>query len=106
MEGVELCRELPEARGIYWMSNLLLADDAPIEREELRAFMRDRGVDTRPVFPPIGQYPIWTTQQRSNPVATRIGRQAMNLPSGVLLRREHVRRVADSVREALGASSR
>jgi perosamine synthetase len=100
---VELSREVPEARGIYWMSNLLLADDAPIGRDDLRAFLRERNVDSRPVFPPISQYPIWTAEQRRNPVAERVGRQALNLPSGVLLRREQVRRVAECVRKAVSA---
>jgi perosamine synthetase len=98
---VELCEEVPQARSIYWMSSLVLSEDAPLDRDELQARLLRENVDTRPVFPPIGQYPIWDVPQRSNPVAERIGRRGMNLPSGVLLRREQVRRVAGCVRDAV-----
>jgi perosamine synthetase len=76
-----------------------------IHREALRAELKLRNVDTRPVFPAISQYPIWPREQAPQPNAKRIGDNAINLPSGVLLRREQVDYVCKQIRE-LAASMR
>ena len=54
----------PESRGarrrsIYWMTSILLDPAAGISRDELRTALKERNIDTRPVFPAISQYPIW-----------------------------------------------
>lgn len=102
VEGLRLQRESPEGRSIYWMTNAELEEGVGIERDELRKVMLDRGVDTRPVFPAISQYPIWPRPQEPQPTALRVGQRAINLPSGVLLRREHVAYVGQCLREAVG----
>ena len=100
---LSLNREGPWARSIYWMTSLLLHDDAPLGRDELRAVLKSRNIDTRPAFPAISQYPIWPRAQKPQPNALRIGRRAINLPSGVRLRREQVEYVCGCVREAVAS---
>lgn len=100
--GIHLNHEVDGARSIYWMSSLRLDEGAPITRDELGAALKKRNVDTRPVFPAISQYPIWGREIDPQPVALRVGRQAMNLPSGVCLRREQVDYVCRQIREILG----
>lgn len=99
LEGVALSRESPGARSIYWMSNVELDEGLAVDREELRSALLERGVDTRPVFPAISQYEIWGRKQDPQPTAQRVGRRAINLPSGVLLRREQVAYVSRCLRE-------
>jgi perosamine synthetase len=94
---VHLNKEVEGARSIYWMSSIFLNETAPISRDELILQLRARNVDTRPVFPAISQYPIWPTQQSAQPTALRIGKQAMNLPSGVCLTKEEVKYVCDQI---------
>lgn len=103
--GVELWREAEYARSIYWMSSLVVNPEAGIERDALRALLKERNVDTRPVFPAISQYPIWPVRQEPQPVAHRIGETAINLPSGVKLRREQVMYVCDQIRTIVRESS-
>jgi perosamine synthetase len=98
---IRLNYEMPWARSIYWMTSLLLDENAPLSRDDLRARLRERNVDTRPVFPAISQYPMWPVRQDPQPVAQRIGDRAMNLPSGVCLKREHVSAVCRAIRELL-----
>jgi len=98
---VTLNREVPNARSIYWMTSVLLGEEAPVNREELRAALKRQNVDTRPVFPPISQYPIWSKTIPPEPVATRIGLRAMNLPSGVCLTREDVAYVCNAIRQLM-----
>ena len=50
-------------RSIYWMSNIRVAPEAGLDREALRAALRAQGIDTRPVFPTISQYPMWPRRQ-------------------------------------------
>ncbi len=85
------------------MSSILVSDEAGMTSDELRARLKSKNVDTRPVFPAISQYPIWPRQQEPQPVAARIGRQGINLPSGVCLKRDHVDYVCRAIREILGA---
>jgi perosamine synthetase len=100
---VRLNHERPWARSIYWMTSLFLLEDAPIGRDDLIAALKAKNVDTRPVFPAISQYPIWPRVQEPQPNALRIGDRAINLPSGVCLRREQVEYTCRCIREALGA---
>lgn len=102
---VRLNHEVPGARSIYWMSSLLIEDSAPLDRDPLRDRLKQRNVDTRPVFPAISQYPIWPVRQATPPVALRVGNQAINLPSGVCLRREQVDYVCACIRELMTVGS-
>ena len=98
---IHLNHEVAGAHSIYWMSSLRLDEGARLSRDELSVALKKRNVDTRPVFPAISQYPIWGREVTPQPVALRVGRQAMNLPSGVCLRREQVDYVCRQIREIL-----
>jgi perosamine synthetase len=104
VKGITLNHECPPARSIYWMTSLLLDEQAGISRDQLAERLKQRNVDTRPVFPAISQYPVWPARQQPQPVARRIGERAMNLPSGVCLRRAQVEYVCRMIREVLGAA--
>ena len=101
LADVSLHREAKATRSIYWMTSLLLHEKAPIERDMLMAKLKDRKIDTRPVFPAISQYPIWPVKHPPQPNAHRIGQRAINLPSGVCLSWEEVNYVCDSIREII-----
>ena len=83
------------------MSSLRLHEAAPITRDELMKRLKERNIDTRPVFPAISQYPIWPRQQQPQPTALHIGNHAMNLPSGVCLNREEVDYICHCIQEIL-----
>ena len=101
---VHLFQEAEWARGIAWMTSILLEESAPLSREQFLAALKARNVDTRPVFPAISQYPIWKRPQPPCPNALRIGQGGVNLPSGVCLKREQVAYVARCIRDVLGAA--
>jgi perosamine synthetase len=99
--GVRLARETDWARSIYWMTSIRVDPEWGIDRDGMRAALRDAGVDTRPVFPAISRYPMWTPRQEPGPVAHRIGSEGINLPSGVKLGRHEIARVGDAIRATL-----
>ena len=83
------------------MSNCRLLPSAGLDREDFRARLKERKIDTRPVFPAISQYPIWEKVQAPEPMAWEVGRTGINLPSGVCLTREQVRYVSRTMRAIL-----
>ncbi len=96
--GVTLAREAEYARSIYWMSSITVES---MGRDDLIAELKARNVDTRPVFPAISQYPYWPRPQMPQPTAKWVGEHGINLPSGVLLRRDEVRYVSEQIREVV-----
>jgi perosamine synthetase len=98
---IRLNREAAWARSIYWMSSVHLDPASPVSRDEMRARLRTRNVDTRPAFPAISQYPVWPLVQPPQPIASDIGSHAINLPSGVCLKRHEVDYVCKSMRAIL-----
>ncbi len=102
--GITLNQEVDGARSIYWMSSIRLDEGCEVARDDLIKLLKARNVDTRPVFPAISQYPIWPRQQEPQPTALRVGRQAINLPSGVCLARDEVMYVTRVIRELLASA--
>jgi perosamine synthetase len=89
--------EAPNTRSIHWMNSVTLSDDLGISRDEVMEKLKADGIDTRPVFPAISQYPIWDQVHQPGPVATRIGANSINLPSGVKLSKASIERVCESL---------
>lgn len=95
--GVELFPEAAWARSIYSMTSIQLTGESPITRDELITKLREKKVDTRPVFPAISQYPIWPIRQTPTVHGSRIGSSGINLPSGVRLSKSEVDYVSEQV---------
>ncbi len=98
--GVSLPVEEPWAKNVYWMYSILVSDDARISRDGLMAHMKAHGIDSRPFFYPIHTQPPYAMGQ-SLPVAERLARQGLNLPSSAALGDDDIRRVVKIIREAL-----
>ncbi|MES1147358.1 MAG: bifunctional GNAT family N-acetyltransferase/PLP-dependent aspartate aminotransferase family protein [bacterium] len=106
VEGIKLFTEAAYARSIHWMSSIEVLPSAGVTRDQMRHELRQRNVDTRPVFPAISQYPIWPRKQDPQPVAHRIGETAINLPSGVLLRRPQVQYICEQIKSVVASASK
>jgi perosamine synthetase len=100
---VTLNHETRWARSIYWMTSIVIGETAPISRDDLRDALKRRGIDTRPVFPAISQYPVWGRPHVPQPIARRLGDRGINLPSGHRLRRDEVAYICAAVRSELGS---
>ncbi len=99
--GLTLSPEASWAHSIHWMTSVVVEPEAGVTREDVRAALRGEDIDSRPVFPAISRYPMWARRQAPGAVADRIGSRAINLPSGVLLRRDEVARVGAALRAAV-----
>ena len=104
--GLRLSHEAAWARSIHWMTSVRIGAASGTDRDAVRAALRATGIDTRPVFPAISGYPMWQRRQAPGPVAAAIGREGINLPSGVRLTRAQVARVGAAIRAAVPSATR
>jgi perosamine synthetase len=84
------------------MYSVLVEEEYGLERDSLMACLRQRGIETRPVFYPIHTLPMYRVEGQSLPVAEELGRKGLNLPSGATLTPEQVDLVCDALLELSG----
>jgi perosamine synthetase len=104
--GLELQLEQPGAHSVYWMYGLLVDESTGIDAAELARRLGTSGIETRPFF--LGMHEQPALRERglfvgeSYPVAERLARQGLYLPSSLGLDEADIERVCEAVREALG----
>ena len=105
MAGLELQVQQPWAKSVYWMYGLVVGEETGLDAAEFGRRLAERGVETRPFFLGMHEQPV--LQERglfageSYPVAERIARQGLYLPSGLGLEESQIDRVCQAVGEAL-----
>ena len=91
----------------YWMATIVLDSRYDMPKAQLAELLAADGIDTRPFFSPLSSLPAYSALggqskwRERNPVAYRLGAQAINLPSALNLSRADVRRVCDSLKKHL-----
>ncbi len=93
------------ADNIYWVYGLVLDDALPFDGNDAMARLNELGVGTRPFFWSMHEQPVFRKMGmfagESYPVAERIARRGLYLPSGLALTDEQIERVASAVKEIL-----
>ncbi len=102
--GVALAPTQDGYRDANWMFGILVDDEFGIGRDELRRRLAQSGIETRTFFVPIHLQPAYHASElgRRYPVAERLGRCGLYLPSGPDVGEPEVARVSDAVRRARG----
>lgn len=88
--------EIDGTRHSYWMCSLVLDD--PALRQPLRDFLKECGVETRPLFHPAHTLPPYEAGE-SFPVAESLSARGINLPSYPALTRPEVNDVCGLIRQ-------
>jgi len=105
--GLQTPVELPWARHVYWMYAVALDGRGPVSRDALATQLHADGIDTRTFFCPMNLQPFLQQQPGFRPVpcpvAERLWRDGLYLPSSPKLTDREIDFVADRVRAALGA---
>jgi perosamine synthetase len=98
LEGVTVQLQAPWAVSSNWMVAVLLPENRcpSCVAEELLA----KGIETRPVFPPLHTLPMYNTGQRL-PVAEDISRRGLVLPTHANLTEADVQTVCDALAEVI-----
>lgn len=107
LSGVAGLALSPEARDVdsaCWMIGLTVAEEFGCTRDELRARLAARGIETRTYFVPMHLQPAYFADHRGEryPVAEELGRTGLYLPSGPDLSDDDIAYVAREVRRARG----
>ena len=94
--------EAPWAKNVYWLYSILVDENtSPMGRDALMIELKNRGIETRPLFSPVHTQPVYSTG-RCLPIAERLAVQGLSLPSGVTLSSTEIQRVAETVAGLIG----
>jgi perosamine synthetase len=105
LSRLELPVEASWARSVYWVYGVKLAEDAGLDAHDLARRLEERGIETRPFFLGMHEQPAF---QRTGlfrgeryPVAERLSRRGLCIPSASTLRPDEIESVAQALREAV-----
>lgn len=105
IDVLQLPVEEPWAKNVYWMYGLVLDESTGLDAVEFARQLTERGVMTRPFFLGMHEQPVFHEmglfEGESYPVAERMARQGLYLPSGMALTTEQIDTVCQAVREVL-----
>ncbi|MGV3504258.1 MAG: DegT/DnrJ/EryC1/StrS family aminotransferase [Adhaeribacter sp.] len=105
--GLYLQQVEPYAKHVYWVFGLLLDDSVPFDAFEWAQVLLQNGVQTRPFFWPLHQQPVFHKmglfREESYPVAERIARRGLYVPSGMGLTLPDLETVCEIVKKTLNS---
>jgi perosamine synthetase len=105
LEGVQLPPSEAWARSVYWMFGIVLGDDVALDATELAERLAAEGVETRPFFLGLHEQPALHDRGlfdgEKHPVAERLARRGLYLPSGLALTDDDIERVSETLHKVL-----
>jgi len=100
ISGLQLPPNQQWAKNIYWMYSIIVDEkEFGMTAKALGENLQEQGIETRPLFPPVHQQPIYDTGQ-SLPISERLSSNGLSLPSSVNLREEDIDRVVSEIKNA------
>jgi len=102
--GITLPPEKEWAKNVYWMYSILIEENEfGMSRDELMERLKGRGIETRTFFIPMHEQPAFLNlglfKGERYPVAERLGKQGLYLPSSTGLKKEEIEYICDIMRE-------
>ena len=98
---VTMHSEVGDVRHSFWMVSILVQN--PCDRDPLREALRQKSIETRPVFCPVHSMPMYSSAFQRHPVAESLGWRGINLPSYPSLDASSVDEICSVVREYCAA---
>jgi len=105
IRGLQLPVEEQWARSVYWMYGVVLSETSGMDANAFAEALKKRGIETRPFFLGLHEQPVFHKRglflRERYPIAERISRQGLYLPSGLALTGEQLNKVCQAVHEVL-----
>jgi perosamine synthetase len=102
---IELPLEESWAKNVYWVYGLMLRENVPFDAAELAKKLRLLDIETRPFFLGMHEQPVFKTMglftDECYPVAERLARRGLYIPSSLQLSEQQMDTVASALRKAL-----
>lgn len=99
---IELPKTAPWGRRVNWLYTVLLREE--IDRDLVIELLKDKDIESRPVFYPVHSMPPYASGE-TFPVAGRISRRGLSLPTYARMRRAEIERVCEMLRLSLDEAS-
>jgi len=94
---LQLPKESKDVFNTYWMYTVMVEDAE--QRDKLREFLKEEGIETRPAFHPVHQMPMYYKESVSFPVAESLAAKGINLPSYAELNVSDVKYIGKTIKE-------
>lgn len=101
--GINWQTEEQWAANVRWLFTITLDERLALSRDAVMSFLEQRGIETRPVFYPMHVLPPYREASggAAFPVAERVARRGLSLPTWAGLTREDVDYICDALEECL-----
>jgi perosamine synthetase len=97
--------QTPYAENIYWVYGVVLGDELNLSAEVVMQRLAERGVGSRPFFWPMHEQPVLRRmglfENESYPVAEKLARKGIYLPSGAALTDAQIEKSAATLKEVI-----
>jgi len=100
LPGVTMPPGYPWTESVCWLFSILVDEQAfGKTRDQVMLALKDQGIDTRPLFPPIHTQPIYATGQEF-PVAEALAQNGLSIPSSTRLNEADLEHVMEALKKA------
>jgi len=93
---IEFHKEIGNVKHSYWMFTILVKSEN--KRSELRNYLKEIGIETRPTFHPVHTMPMYNTAEKFE-IADDLGSRGINLPSYPDLSDSDIKYITDRIKE-------
>jgi len=102
---IELQLEAPWAQSVFWMNGVVLAESAGMDADEMSRRLLAENIQTRPFFLGMHEQPVFRDlglfDEQLFPVAQRLSRRGLYLPSGIGLTEAQIDQICNTVQGIL-----
>ncbi|MBI5676143.1 MAG: DegT/DnrJ/EryC1/StrS family aminotransferase [Nitrospirae bacterium] len=93
------------AKNVYWMYGIVLDENSRFNAEGFASRLKEKGIGTRPFFLGMHEQPVFHNmglfKTEQYPVAERIARQGLYLPSGLTLTEKQITIAVEAVTDVI-----
>jgi perosamine synthetase len=103
--GIELPVEEPWAKNVYWVYGIIIQGKTGLNGEQFALKLAAKGIETRPFFLGMHEQPVFQKmglfKNEKYPVAERLARQGIYIPSGLTIKDNEIEQVSEAIRDIL-----
>jgi len=99
ISGLTIQNTATWADPVYWLFSIQIDPTLfGYSRDELIQYLKEKGIETRPLFPPVHTQPIYNTGQHLT-IAEKLSTQGLSLPSSPNLKEDDIIRITQEIRK-------